>query len=98
MSREQFGRSWIEGHARLALRFEHLTGCRINVAIDEYQEIDRELPYDGTAELVLDYYKAVDDVDELPPEWESVAAMVDLLTDMVSAASVATADDPNPDE
>jgi hypothetical protein len=42
MSREQFGRRWIEGHAPIALRFRHLKGYRINVAIDEYQEIDFE--------------------------------------------------------
>lgn len=43
--------------------------------------------------FVLNYYKAVDNYDELPPEWESVAAMVDLLTDMVGSASMAD-DDP----
>lgn len=54
MSREEFGSRWIEGHAPFALRFKHLKGYRINVAIDEYQELAGELPYDGTAELWWD--------------------------------------------
>jgi uncharacterized protein (TIGR02118 family) len=54
MSREQFGRRWIEGHAPIVLGFENLKGYRINVAIDECQEIEGELPYDGTAELWWD--------------------------------------------
>jgi uncharacterized protein (TIGR02118 family) len=35
------------------LKFQRLKGYRINVAIDE-QEIQGELPYDGTAELWWD--------------------------------------------
>lgn len=54
MSREEFRRRWIEGHAPIARRFPKLTGYRINVAIDEYQAMAGELPYDGTAELWWD--------------------------------------------
>ena len=53
-SREEFGRRWVEGHGPLTLRFKNLKGYRINVAIEEYQEIEGELPYDGTAELWWD--------------------------------------------
>lgn len=54
MSREEFARRWVEGHAPLTLKFKNLKGYRINVAIDEYQEIEGELPFDGTAELWWD--------------------------------------------
>ena len=48
MTREEFAKRWIEGHAPLTLKFENLKGYRINVAIEEYQELEGELPYDGT--------------------------------------------------
>jgi uncharacterized protein (TIGR02118 family) len=54
MTREEFSRRWVEGHAPLTLRFKNLKGYRINVAIDEHQEIEGELPFDGTAELWWD--------------------------------------------
>lgn len=53
MSRESFKKRWVEDHAPLVLRMERLRGYRINVAIPE-QEIEGELPYDGTAELWWD--------------------------------------------
>ncbi len=53
MSREEFRQRWVEEHAPLTLRMERLRGYRINVAIEQ-QEIDGELPYDGTAELWWD--------------------------------------------
>jgi uncharacterized protein (TIGR02118 family) len=53
MSREAFAERWLVEHAPLPLRMRRLRGYRINVAIDE-QEIDGELPYDGTAELWWD--------------------------------------------
>jgi uncharacterized protein (TIGR02118 family) len=61
MSREEFGRRWVEGHAPLTLRFENLKGYRINVALDEYQEIEGELPFDGTAELWWDSLEEMQD-------------------------------------
>ena len=54
LSRAQFEKRWVEGHAPLTLKFKHLKGYRINIAIEEYQEIEGELPYDGTAELWWD--------------------------------------------
>jgi uncharacterized protein (TIGR02118 family) len=54
MSRAAFEKRWVEEHAPLTLKFKHLKGYRINVAIDEYQELEGELPYDGTAELWWD--------------------------------------------
>jgi uncharacterized protein (TIGR02118 family) len=54
MTREEFGRRWTEQHAPLVLRFPNLKGYRINLALEEYQEIEGERPYDGTAELWWD--------------------------------------------
>jgi uncharacterized protein (TIGR02118 family) len=54
MSRDEFARRWVEGHAPLTLRFRNLKGYRINVRIEEYQELEGEVPYDGTAELWWD--------------------------------------------
>ncbi len=54
MSRAEFEKRWVEQHAPLTLKLKHLKGYRINVAIDEYQELEGELPYDGTAELWWD--------------------------------------------
>ena len=57
MSRDEFAKRWVEEHGPLTLRFKNLKGYRINVAIEEYQEIEGELPYDGTAELWWDSLK-----------------------------------------
>jgi uncharacterized protein (TIGR02118 family) len=54
MSREEFKKYWLNNHAPLTLSFKNLKGYRINVPIDEYQEIEGKLPYDGTAELWWD--------------------------------------------
>ena len=54
MTREDFARRWIDEHAPFTLRFPNLKGYRINIALEEYQEIEGELPYDGTAELWWD--------------------------------------------
>jgi uncharacterized protein (TIGR02118 family) len=54
MSRQEFGERWLKGHAPLTLEFKNLKGYCINIAIDEYQEIDGDLPFDGTAELWWD--------------------------------------------
>lgn len=44
---------WVRLHAPLTLEFPHLKGYRINIPIDEYQDLE-ELPFDGTAELRFD--------------------------------------------
>lgn len=54
MTREEFAERWTKEHAPFTLAFPNLRGYRLNVAIDEYQEIEGELPYDGTAELWWD--------------------------------------------
>jgi uncharacterized protein (TIGR02118 family) len=54
MSRAEFEKRWVKGHTPLTLKMKHLKGYRVNIAIEEYQEIEGELPYDGTAELWWD--------------------------------------------
>ncbi len=76
MSREEFLRRWVEGHAPLTLRFKNLKGYRINVAIEEYQELEGDLPYDGTAELW----------------WDSLEQMQEDFASEEAAAAVADAD------
>lgn len=66
MTREVFSRRWIEGHAPFAPRFPNLRGYRINVAIDEYQAVDGELPYDGTADLWWDSIEAMREAFDSP--------------------------------
>jgi len=54
LTREEFARRWLDEHAPFTLRFPNLRGYRVNIALEEYQEIEGELPYDGTAELWWD--------------------------------------------
>jgi uncharacterized protein (TIGR02118 family) len=75
MSREEFSRRWIEGHAPFALRFPNLKGYRINVAIDEYQATEGELAYDGTAELWWDSLEEMRAAFDSP---EAEAAVADV--------------------
>jgi uncharacterized protein (TIGR02118 family) len=79
LGREEFARRWLDGHAPLTLRFKNLKGYRINVAIDEYQEIEGELPYDGTAEL---WWDSLEDMQEDfgSPEAEAAVADADTFT------------------
>ena len=75
MSREEFSRRWIEGHAPFALRFPNLKGYRINIAIDEYQATEGELAYDGTAELWWDSLEEMREAFDSP---EAEAAVADV--------------------
>jgi uncharacterized protein (TIGR02118 family) len=79
LSRAEFEKRWVEGHAPLTLKFKNLKGYRINVAIDEYQEIEGELPFDGTAEL---WWDSVEDMqaDFDSPEAETAVADADTFT------------------
>ncbi len=79
MSREEFAKRWVEGHAPFTLKFKNLKGYRINVAIDEYQEIEGELPYDGTAELWWDSVEEMKE-DFASPEAETAVADADTFT------------------
>lgn len=75
MSREEFRRRWVDGHAPIARRFPNLKGYRINVAIDEYQAMEGELPYDGTAEL---WWDSLEDMREAFDSPVAEAAVADV--------------------
>jgi uncharacterized protein (TIGR02118 family) len=77
MTREDFSRRWVEGHAPLTLRFKNLKGYRINVAIEEYQELEGELPYDGTAEL---WWESLEEMQEDFASEEASTAVADADT------------------
>ncbi len=77
LSRDEFARRWVEGHAPLTLRFKNLKGYRINVAIDEYQEIEGELPYDGSAEL---WWDSLEEMQEDFGSDEAATAVADADT------------------
>jgi len=68
MSLEEFGERWVNGHAPLTLRFPNLKGYRINIASRDYQEIEGELPYDGTAEMWWD------SIEEMKADFDSPQA------------------------
>ena len=79
MSRIDFEKRWVEGHTPLTLTFKNLKGYRVNIAIDEYQEIKGELPYDGTAEL---WWNSLEEMQEdfASPEAQRAVADADLFT------------------
>ena len=77
LSREEFVQRWVEGHAPLTLRFKNLKGYRINVRIDEYQELEGELPYDGTAEL---WWNSLEEMQEDFASDEAATAVADADT------------------
>jgi uncharacterized protein (TIGR02118 family) len=77
MSRTEFEKRWVEGHAPLTLKLKHLKGYRINVAIEEYQEIEGELPFDGTAEL---WWDSLEEMQEDFDSLEAQAAVADADT------------------
>ena len=79
MSRAEFEKRWVDGHAPLTLKFKNLKGYRINVAIDEYQEIEGDLPYDGTAELWWDSLEEMQE-DFGSPEADVAVADADTFT------------------
>ena len=73
MSREEFEKRWVENHTPFTLKFKNLKGYRVNIAIDEYQEIEGELPYDGTAELWWDSLEEMQEDFASPEAQEAVA-------------------------
>ena len=79
MTRDEFAKRWIEGHAPLTLKFKNLKGYRINIAIEEYQEIEGDLPYDGTAELWWDSLEEMQE-DFASPEADAAVADADTFT------------------
>jgi uncharacterized protein (TIGR02118 family) len=76
MSLAEFEKRWVAGHAPLPLKLKNLKGYRINVAIEEYQEIDGELPFDGTAELWWDSIEKMQE-DFASPEAQAAVADAD---------------------
>jgi len=77
MSRKDFEERWVKGHAPLTLKFKKLKKYRISIAIDEYQEIEGELPYDGTAEL---WWDSLEDMKEDFASSEAERAVADADT------------------
>lgn len=73
MSREEFEKRWVENHTPFTLKLKNLKGYRVNVAIDEYQEIEGKLPYDGTAELWWDSLEEMQEDFASPEAQEAVA-------------------------
>ncbi len=57
----------------------HGNSILINVVIDEYQEIEDELPFDGTAELWWDWVEDMQ-ADFDSPEAETAVADADDIT------------------
>jgi hypothetical protein len=57
------------------IKFKNLKGYRVNIAIDEYQELEGELPYDGTAELWWDSLEELQ-ADFASPEGVTAALML----------------------
>jgi uncharacterized protein (TIGR02118 family) len=54
MTKEQFKKRWVDEHCPLTIKMKNLRGYRVNIALDEFQDLEDELPYDGTAELWWD--------------------------------------------
>jgi uncharacterized protein (TIGR02118 family) len=79
VSKEEFKRHWLEDHAPLTLKFKNLKGYRINIVTDLYQEIEGELPYDGTAEL---WWDSVEEMKEDFGTEAGDAALADASTFM----------------
>jgi uncharacterized protein (TIGR02118 family) len=77
MSRKDFEERWVKSHAPLTLKFKKLKKYRVNIAIDEYQEIEGELPYDGTAEL---WWDSLEDMKEDFASSEAERAVADADT------------------
>jgi uncharacterized protein (TIGR02118 family) len=75
MTREEFASRWLDEHAPFTLRFPNLKGYRINIPLDEYQEIEGELPYDGTAEL---WWDSLEDMQADYASSEADAAVADV--------------------
>ena len=87
MSREDFTKRWVKEHCPLTLKFKNLKGYRVNIAIEEYQEIEGELPYDGTAEL---WWDSLEEMKEDFASSEAEAAVADAGTFTVTLTHIYT--------
>ncbi len=81
MSRAEFERRWVEQHAPLNLKFKNLRGYRVNIALEDYQDGEGPLPYDGTAELWWDSLQAMQE-DFASAEGKIAGADADAFTEM----------------
>ena len=54
LTQAQFRERWVRQHAPFTLNLKRLRGYRMNVCLEEYQQLEGELPFDGTAELWWD--------------------------------------------
>ena len=79
MSRVDFEKRWVEDHVPLNLKFKNMKGYRINIAREDYQDIEGELPYDGTAELWWDSIEEMEE-DFASPEGQLAGADADEFT------------------
>jgi uncharacterized protein (TIGR02118 family) len=83
MTREEFASRWVDEHAPFTLRFPNLRGYRINIPLDEYQDVEGELPYDGTAELWWDSLEEMK-ADYATSEAEAAVADAKAFTSMLT--------------
>ena len=74
MSRADFEKRWVGEHAPLDLKLKNIKRYRINIALEEYQDIEGELPYDGTAEL---WWDSIEEMEEDFVSAEGVVAGAD---------------------
>ena len=74
MSAQDLKKRWVDEHAGFTLKFKNLKGYRINIASEEYQEIEGELPFDGTAEL---WWDSMEEMKEDFASPEAAAAVAD---------------------
>ena len=79
MTRAEFMKRWVSEHCPFTLKFKNLKGYRVNIAIEEYQELQGELPYDGTAELWWDSLADLQ-ADFASPEGATAGADADEFT------------------
>jgi uncharacterized protein (TIGR02118 family) len=79
MSQAEFERRWVEQHAPLNLDFKNLRGYRVNIALEDFQDAEGELPYDGTAELWWDSLEAMQE-DFASAEGKIAGADADAFT------------------
>lgn len=54
VGKEEFKKHCLEVYTPLVEKLKELRCCRVNIAIDEYQDKANESTYDGTAELCWD--------------------------------------------
>lgn len=77
MNVQDLKKRWVDEHTNFTLKFKNLKGYRINIASEDYQEIEGELPFDGTAEL---WWNSIEEMQEDFASPEAEAAVADAKT------------------